>query len=325
MLKQFLGVLCVMSLSLGCVAQECPWAPEDAQAKAVELKDTGKTVTVNIDGKLFTEYHYTDVIRPYFYPVIGPSGGPVNRHFPMKKGVTGEAADHPHHKSLWYTHGNVGGVDFWDDRREGRIVQKGAPELVTVDKAAAIVTENNWITTDGKLICTDKRVYRFISTPDGPMIDFEITYQALKEKDLVLGDTKEGSMAIRLAPTMRLKGEVGQGHIVNSEGVRDGATWGKRAKWCDYYGPVNDQIVGVAIFDHPENPRFPTWWHVRDYGLFAANPFGIHDFEKKEAGVGDLTVSAGETTTFRYRFYFHEGDEKEGKVSERYAEWAAKK
>lgn len=130
-------------------------------------------------------------------------------------------------------------------------------------------------------------------------------------------------MAIRLAPTMRLKGEVGQGHIVNSEGVRDGATWGKRAAWCDYYGPVEGQVVGVAIFDHPSNPRHPTWWHVRDYGLYAANPFGIHDFEKKERGAGNLTIPAGESVTFKWRFYFHRGNEIEGKVAEHFRQYAS--
>ena len=143
-----------------------------------------------------------------------------------------------------------------------------------------------------------------------------------------MGDTKEGSMAIRLAPTMRLKGKegkVGKGHILNSEGHRDGETWGKRAAWCDYYGPVEDKIVGVAIFDHPQNPKHPTWWHVRDYGLFAANPFGVHDFEKKPEGTGDITIPAGENLTFKYRFYFHKGDAKQAKVAEHYREYAAGK
>jgi hypothetical protein len=124
---------------------------------------------------------------------------------------------------------------------------------------------------------------------------------------------------------MRLKGKVGQGHIVNSEGVRDGATWGKRAKWVDYYGPADGKQVGMAIFDHPSNPRHPTWWHVRDYGLFAANPFGVHDFEKKPAGEGDMKVPAGQSVTWRYRFYLHEGDEKAGKVAEAYEAYAASK
>jgi hypothetical protein len=123
---------------------------------------------------------------------------------------------------------------------------------------------------------------------------------------------------------MKARGEAAQGHIINSEGQTDGATWGKRAAWCDYYGPVNGAVVGVAIFDHPDNPRHPTWWHVRDYGLFAVNPFGIHDFEKKPAGTGNLVIPAGQSVTFKYRFYFHQGDDKQGKVAERYHEYAGK-
>ena len=107
--------------------------------------------------------------------------------------------------------------------------------------------------------------------------------------------------------------------------MRDGATWGKRADWVDYSGPVQGKIVGVAIFDHPQNPRHPTRWHVRDYGLFAANPFGVHDFEQKPAGAGDFKISAGQSVTFRYRFYLHEGDEKQADVAKKYEQFAAEK
>jgi hypothetical protein len=121
---------------------------------------------------------------------------------------------------------------------------------------------------------------------------------------------------------MRLKGKVGQGHIVNSAGVRDGQTWGKRAEWCDYYGPVEGKTVGIAIFDHPQNPRYPTWWHVRDYGLFAANPFGQHDFESlPNKTAGHLIVPAGKSVTFRYRIYLHEGDDQQAKVAEKYKQY----
>jgi hypothetical protein len=156
------------------------------------------------------------------------------------------------------------------------------------------------------------------------MIDFEIAIHA-SNGDVTLGDTKEGSMAIRLAPTMQMEGKVAQGHIVNSEGQRDKDVWGKRAVWCDCCGPVNGQVVGVAIFDHPQNPKHPTWWHVRAYGLFAANPFGVHDFEGKPAGTGNIVVPAGQSLTFKYRFYFHKGDEKQGQVAEHYREYAAAK
>ena len=152
-------------------------------------------------------------------------------------------------------------------------------------------------------------------------MDFEVTFHA-SNGEVTLGDTEEASLAIRLAPTIRVSGDVGKGHIINSEGHEDRRAWGKRAAWCDYYGPLNDEVVGVAIFDHPQNPRHPSWWHVRHYGLFAANAFGVSSFERKPKGTGDLTIKAGEKVTFRYRLYFHKGDEKQGKVAEHYREYA---
>lgn len=288
----------------------------------VQIIKRDKKVTVNISGKLFTEYCFKNVPRPYFYPVIGPTGVPVNRHWPMGD-APGEAHDHPHHNSLWFTHGEVNGVDFWaNGDKRGKVVHDKFLSIDSGPKVGTIKTQNKWMTAEGKTVCTDTRTHRFYDRPEGRMMDLEVTMHA-SHGELTLGDTKEGSMAIRLAPTMRLKGEVGKGHIVNSAGDRNDKTWGKRAAWCDYYGPVDGEIVGVAIFDHPENPRHPTWWHVRNYGLFAANPFGVHYFEKKPRGTGDLVVPAGESVTFRWRFYFHKGDEKQGKVAEHYREYAS--
>ena len=294
-------------------------------AGGVKIDDVDKKLRVEVNGKLFTEYNFQDVPRPFFYPVIGPTGAPVSRHWPMKDIDPDEAKDHVHHKSLWFTHGEVNGQDFWGEgSRSGKIVHDKFLEVSSGPKVGVITSKNKWVAKSGEVVCTDTRTHRFYSRDDGQAMDFEITIHASEGK-VVLGDTKEGSMAIRLAPTMRLKGKVGKGHIVNSEGDTDGSTWGKRAKWCDYYGPVEGETVGVAIFDHPGNPKHPTWWHVRDYGLFAANPFGQHDFEKKPAGVGDITIPAGESLTFKYRFYFHKGDDKQGKVAEQYREYAATK
>lgn len=135
-------------------------------------------------------------------------------------------------------------------------------------------------------------------------------------------------MAIRTCPPLRLKNDKkrgvtgAKGKAVNSAGVRDKAVWGKRAQWVDYSGPVAGKVVGVAIFDHPDNPRHPTWWHARDYGLIAANPFGVHHFERKGAGAGDMKIPAGEKRTFRYRFYFHTGDAAAADIAGRYARYA---
>ncbi|HSW02379.1 MAG TPA: DUF6807 family protein [Sedimentisphaerales bacterium] len=301
---------------------------DSALAEGVKLTEKDDRITVEINGKLFTEYRFKEPQRPFFYPVIGPTGVPVIRHWPIAEGSPDEERDHPHHKSLWFTHGAINGVDFWADGR-GKIVHDKFVEVSSGPKVGVIVAQNKYIAPDGKVVCTDTRTHRFHNTPDGQIMDFEVAIHA-SQGEVKMGDTKEGSMAIRLNPTMQLaatkamkaRGETAKGRIVNSEGVTDGNTWGKRAAWCDYYGPVNGEIVGVAIFDHPSNPRHPTWWHVRDYGLFAVNPFGIHDFEKKPASTGDLLIPAGQTVTFKYRFYFHKGDEKQGQVADRYAEYA---
>jgi hypothetical protein len=127
---------------------------------------------------------------------------------------------------------------------------------------------------------------------------------------------------------MRLRREDksrGDGRIVNARGERDDAAWGKRAEWCDYSGPVAGRTYGVAILDHPSNPRYPTWWHVRDYGLFAANPFGVHDFEKRSKGTGDLVVPPGNPVTFRYRVLLHRGDAASARVEAHHAAFVAGK
>jgi sugar phosphate isomerase/epimerase len=296
--------------------------PPVPSTKKVSINEVDRKLRVEINGKLFTEYNYQDVPRPFFYPVIGPTGVPIIRHWPMKEGKD-EEKDHQHHRSLWFTHGEVNGHDFWSEGRgSGKIVHEKFEKIISGPEVGIIQSRNKWVARDGKVICTDTRTHRFYNQPDGQMMDFDITIHASNGR-VIMGDTKEGSMAIRLTPTMRVEGKVGKGHIINSEGHRDGAAWGKRASWCDYYGPVNGDIVGVAIFDHPTNPKHPTWWHVRTYGLFAANPFGVHNFENRPEGVGDITIPAGESLTFRYRFYFHKGDEKQAKVAEKYRKYAA--
>jgi hypothetical protein len=298
-------------------------AAEASSKKGVAITDLDGKVKIEINGQPFTEYFYRDVPRPYFYPVLGPGGLPMTRNWPMKD-VPGEEHDHPHHRSLWFTHGEVNGQDFWaETAKSGKIVHDKFVELKSGSDAGVIKSQNKWIAKDGTVVCTDDRTFRVYNSSSGTVFDFEVTIHA-SNGEVTFGDTKEGSMGIRLAESMRFKqarNQPGEGHIVNSEGVRDGETWGKRAGWVDYYGPVQGRTVGVAIFDHPNNPRHPTWWHVRDYGLFAANPFGLHDFEKQPPHAGNFTIRNGDHATFRYRFYLHDGDEKQAKVAEHYQEY----
>lgn len=291
---------------------------------AVTIKQGEGKLTVTINGQHFTDYVFQGFSRPFLYPLIGPAGTRMTRDWPIKEGTPNEERDHPHHKSFWWAHGDMNKVDFWAEGKDsGKTVHEKFTEVKSGD-IGVIKSQNKYLDKDGKVVCTDERTMRFYGGEFPRALDFEITLHA-SNGDLVFGDTKEGTMSVRLAETMRLKGKVGKGTIINSEGVKDGATWGKRAKWVDYYGPVEEKIVGLAIFDHPSNPRHPTWWHVRDYGLFGANPFGIHDFEKKEKGAGDLKVPAGEKITFKYRFYLHQGDEKAGKVAEAYEKYVSAK
>jgi len=300
-------------------------------ADRVKLTDLGDRVRVEIGGKLFTEYHYANVPRPLLYPVIGPTGAGMTRNYPMKV-VPGEDHDHPHHRGLAWSHMRVNEVDVWGEttNKSGRIVHQKFLELKSGPKVGVLRAENEFVSVAGKVVGSETRTLRFYDRGPARVLDFEVELRAT-HGDLVLGDQKDGGMGIRVAESMRVqrprpRGEKktppGEGHIVNSEGNRDAEAWGKRAKWCDYFGPVEGKTVGVAIFDHPSNPRHPTWWHVRTYGLFTANPFGVSSFEKNpDKNVGNFTIPAGKSTTFRYRFYFHEGDEKQGRVEEQYQQY----
>lgn len=293
-----------------------------AGTSGVKFLDQGGKVRVEISGQLLTEYHYQEGPHLFFFPLFGPGQVDLTRHYPMET-REGEEHDHPHHRSLWFSHGELNGHDFWAETpKSGKIVHRKFNEIKSGPDAGWFKSENDWVSIDGTVICTDRTTFKAYRTPVGRMFDFEIQLTA-SHGDLKFGDTKEGSMAVRVAETMKVKGHAGQNAIVTSEGARDDAAWGTRAKWCDYHGMVGGKKMGIAIFDHPSNPRHPTWWHVRDYGLFAANPFGQHDFEKKPPGTGDLRVPAGQSITFRYRFYLHEGDEKEAAVEERYGDYAA--
>ena len=309
-----------------CVAQPTK------SSHSVKITDLTNSLHIEINGDLLTEYHYgAKEPRPYFYPLIGPGGAGMTRNWPLKE-TPGEEHDHPHHRGLWYAHGAVNGIDFWTEgTTKGRVVHRGFDEIKSGADVGLIKSHDDWIAPDGKVVCSDERIFRAFAGPkDERICDFEITFHAT-HGELTLGDTKEAAMAMRVAETMRVtkqtpKGQKpipGNGHIITSEGARDQEAWGKRAAWCDYSGPVNGKTLGLAIFDHPSNPHHPTWWMVRDYGLHAANPFGQHEFEKtSDPHSGDIKIPAGKSVTFRYRFYIHEGDEKQASVADRFAEYA---
>lgn len=304
----------------------------------VKLTPLDDRVRVEIRGQLFTEYIFKVAKRPYCYPVLAADGTSLVRDFPMKE-TPGEDRDHPHHRSLWFAHSNVNGIDFWNEGTAGTRFPKGSIQHDALletrgGETGLIRARNRWIAPDGKLVCTDETTIRFHGNAEARWIDFTVTLQALSNAPVVMGDNKDGTMAIRLAQWLTMPHKIQQkdipgiGHIVTAKGARDGAAWGTRADWCDYFAEHNGKTYGVAIFDHPNNLRHPTWWMARDYGLFGANPFGQHDFEpeaKHPVDKGNYTIPAGGSLTLRYRFYFHTGDEKVAGISARYAEYAAGK
>jgi len=314
-LKSLSGsVFCALALS---------WQTSAVQAESgVKITKGDGRLAIEIDGALFSNYYFEGYSRPFLFPLVGPGGVEMTRSWPIKDGVPDEEKDHPHHKSFWWAHGDMNGVDFWaESPKSGKTVHEGFGEIVSGAEAGVIHSRNRYVAGDGKVICTDERVVTIRKEGENRIVDFEVKVVA-SHGDLVFGDTKEGTLALRLNEGLRLKGKIGKGRILNSEGVEDGATWGKRASWVDYFGPIGGKMVGVAILDHPSNPRYPTWWHVRDYGLFAANPFGIHDFEKKPKGAGDLKVESGKSVTFKYRIILHAGDSAEAAIQKASEAWA---
>jgi len=277
------------------------------------------TVGVFISRSSFTTLNFADGPKPYFYPIMGPTGDPVTRSYPMQK-VEGETSDHPHHRSWWFTHGSVNGIDFWSEsEKAGRIFQTKIELLESGDVMGRIRTANDWVAPTGETVCQDVREVRIYNTSNGRLLDFNVTIRAM-EGPVTFGDTKEGMMGFRVASSM--DADRG-GHIVNSRGQKDADTWGMPAEWCDYYGPMYGRTVGIAVMDHPSSFRHPTYWHVRTYGLFAANPFGLKDFPNGKGKDGSHTIPAGGEMRFRYRIFIHEGTTDQANIARVQAGYAA--
>jgi len=309
-----------------------------AADEPVTLQRTGDRIDVLVGGKPFTGYYFSPQSpKPYLHPLRSAEGTVVTRGYPMVKNIPGESRDHPHHRAMFFTHGDINGVDFWgegeptkaqqtaqgkfyssEELPKGRTVfvkveeMKGGPDSGTVKAMFHLVGP------DGKVMGNEIQGYTFRGDPNSRFIDCEFTIQAL-DKPLKLGDTKEGTFAIRVVKALQ-KPNV---KMLNSEGkVGEAEIWGKRANWVDYSGKVAGESLGIAIFDNPQNIKHPTYWHARDYGLFAVNPFGEHDFYNDPKRDGSYTIPAGGSLTLRYRVYIHHGDAADAKVAQAYEQYA---
>jgi len=261
---------------------------------------------VEIDGAYFTSY-VTDpgLAKPYLGPMMGPYCESFTR-------LDFETAEHPHHRSVWLAVGDVNGIDMWNEPkdRHGKQRVEGGVEAVGGPVLARLTSKQQWCSFAGKPQLEETRTMTFYRTPSGGrIVDMDSVMTALGRVEF--GATKEaGPLGIRVAESM--KAENG-GTIVNAYGsIGEAECWGWRAPWCDYYGQAGGHTLGIAAFDHPDNVDYPTYWHVRDYGLLAANNLYF---------LGGKLFRKGETIVYRHRMYFHEGDTAAAKVADKYQDY----
>jgi hypothetical protein len=261
-------------------------------------------IEISLGGQPFSNLYYgPEWPQPFLHPLRAASGAAITRGYPVEK-IAGESQDHIWHHGLWYAHGDLNGVDFWRDKgpeTTGRILPDGEPKTAR----DTVTGQFRLVAPGGKVLGSMEQSFRFRADGDLRIVDARITVRASKDAPLKFGDTEEGALGIRFRDEFR---EDRGAAITNSDGLAGTKlVWGKRAAWVDYTTTVAGQALGATLFDHPANPKHPAYWHARNYGLCAANPFGERDFLKDKTRDGSLTVPAGASVVFRYRVAIHSG------------------
>ncbi|HLU89309.1 MAG TPA: PmoA family protein [Cyclobacteriaceae bacterium] len=304
---------------------------------------------VLVDGKLFTAYRWPEnVYKPILYPLVTAAGTEITRGYPLNT-RSGERADHTHQVGIWLNYGDVNNYDFWGNGSSGKrnieggqIMHLGIEQLNEGSGEGSLIATASWIDPEGKELLAERTEYHFIAKDSTRIIDRLSTLTATGG-DVTMEDTKEGMFGIRVARQLELpsqsavaltdaQGKPGTEKVVTNQGVTgnyrssEGTTgegvWGTRARWMNLYGSIGEEKISLTISDHPENLNYPTYWHARGYGLFAANPFGVKDFTK---GAEELNyvIPDGQSITFRYRVILHSGtpltDEEITQLSENFA------
>jgi hypothetical protein len=307
--------------------------------QTVKFQKQANSVAVLIDGKVFTTYFFgKNSPKPYLHPLRSAQGTVVTRGFPMRTDIPGERLDHPHHRAMFFAHGDINGIDFWGEGQptkatqtangvlyssenlpKGRTVFQKLDMVKSFGPSGTLKAEFELVGPDGKAIGSETQEYIFRGDPSTRIIDCAFTLNADKGVALKMGDTKEGTFAIRVVNGL-IKPNV---KMLNSEGkVGQDQIWGNRANWVDYSGQVDGESLGIAIFDNPANIKHPTYWHARDYGLFAVNPFGEHDFYNDPKRDGSVTIAKGQSLMLRYRVLIHHGDAAEAQIAAAYERYS---
>ncbi len=309
-------------------------------------------VDVLVDGELFTAYVYADTLsvlqKPVLYPLRTASGVAVTRGYPLDR-VAGERVDHPHHIGLWFNYGDVNGLDFWNNSGAasaeramsmGAIRHRAVTHVEGGEGRGALDVAMDWLAPDGTALLREDTRFAFHAEGNLRMVDRIATLTALEEA-VSFEDNKEGALGLRVTRALEMPStrpvdvlaedgsarsttdnEGVTGQYRNSEGIAGYPdVWGKRARWMTLSGIVEDRPVTVAIFDHPQNPGFPTYWHARDYGLFAANPFGQAVFSEGAEAL-HFALAPGASTMLRHRIVLFSGHPEPDEVEAAWRDFA---
>jgi hypothetical protein len=307
-------------------------AASAAQAQApVAIKVDKGQVDFLVGTEMVTRYHIKDELpRPFFWPLKTLDGTETTRAWPVGMALLKEKTDHPHHRSVWFTYGDVipegmelktklkgiEGVDFWSEGKgRGKIVCTKVGEAKTADGKGWLVTHNEWRTTEGDKVLDETRTIYFYHLGKAYLLVLDIDLHA-SVYPITFGDTKEGALAIRIHPDITVDG--GKGTMQNADGkINEKQCWGFKSNWCDYSGKIGNSVVGVALFDDSANP-LASCWHARNYGLMAANPFGRDKFPDAVGNKQRVHLNKGEHLKLRYGVLVHNGNANEGEVAANY-------
>lgn len=335
-----LSILIISVMLLSCNPKKESKTTSEADAvetNKIELvrNDAEQKVDVLIDGELFTAYIYPNTIKkPVLYPLKTSKGTKITRGFPLEP-TPGERVDHPHHVGLWFNYGDVNGLDFWNnsdsiklEKRDGYGTIQHA-EITKVESGngkAELGVVMNWNTPNGETLLVEETSFIFHANGDERAID-RITRLRALDKQVDFNDNKEGVIAIRVTRALEhpsdkpevftdanglatsvptLNNEGVNGLYYNSRGDEGGDCWGKRAEWVNLTSSIGEEEISVVMMDHPSNVGYPTYWHARTYGLFAANPLGQKVFSD---GAEELNfkLEANESTTWKHRILIVSG------------------
>ena len=306
-------------------------AQNNMTEKRIQLisNEAEKKVEVRIGGELFTAYTYPNSIKkPVLYPIITPEGTKITRKFPLEPSV-GERVDHPHHVGLWFNYGDVNGLDFWNNSEAikaeardgyGTIKQKRIVGMRSGDDEASLEVEMDWLAPDGTLLLVENTTFVFRGEGDEYSID-RITKLTAQDQLVDFKDNKEGVLGIRVIRALEhpsdkpdvftdangiptkvkvLNNDGVNGMYVNAEGIKCLDTWAKRSSWVNLTSTIGDEKISLVILDHKKNVGYPTYWHSRGYGLFAANPLGQSVFSKGKDKL-NFKLDKSESVTFKHR------------------------